>query len=79
MTIAKQEPERFNFFRRMESQYSTNGANDDSRVFFRGHNSVNDIFEAAKQPFQEFVDNMPELQLGLLDETNGCSDSCEAA
>jgi hypothetical protein len=79
MTIAKQEPERFNFFRRMEKQYSTHGANDDSRVFFRGHNSVDDIFEAAKQPFQEFVDNMPELQLGLLDETNGCSDSCEAA
>lgn len=32
MTIAKQEPERFNFFRRMEKQYSTHGANDDSRV-----------------------------------------------
>jgi hypothetical protein len=80
MTIAKQEPERFDFFRKME-KYKDVGPRDDSRVFFRQYNTVNDIFDMAKQPFNEFVDTMPELQLNLLDPidyTNGCSDSCEA-
>ncbi len=82
MTIAKRTPEQFNFFRRMESQYSTAGAGNDPRVFFRGHNSVDDIFEEAKKPFKEFNEELPELQLRMLDPidfSNGCSDSCEAA
>lgn len=82
MTLAVQEPKRFDFFRRMESEHAMSGAGNDLRVFFRGHNSVDDIFEMAKQPFKEFTDEMPELQLRMLDPidySNGCSDSCEAA
>ncbi len=81
MTIAVQEPERFDFFRRME-KYSETGPRDESRVFFRGYNTVDDIFEMTKGGFQIFEDKMPELQLRLLDPidfTNGCDDSCEAA
>lgn len=79
MTIAKQEPERFNFFRSLE-QYSDVGPRDESRVFFREYKTVDDIFEMSKQDFKEFKDSMPELQLRLLDPidvSNGCSESCE--
>jgi hypothetical protein len=81
MTIAKQEPERFEFFRRME-QYKSVSPREETRVFFRGYNSVDDIFEMAKSDFREFEEKLPELQLRLLDEidfTNGCEESCEAA
>jgi len=81
MTIAKQEPERFNFFKSLE-QYSDIGPREETRVFFRGYNTVDDIFEMAKHDFNEFKDSMPELQLRLLDPidfSNGCSESCEAA
>src|SRR3990167_328889 len=82
MTIAKQEPKRFNFFRSMEKHGNIGPQHDGDRVFFRGRRTVDDIFEMAKQPFKEFKDNMPELQLRLFDPidfTNGCSESCEAA
>jgi 3'-phosphoadenosine 5'-phosphosulfate sulfotransferase (PAPS reductase)/FAD synthetase len=81
MTIAKQEPERFEFFKRMEKEHRFSGHGDDPRVFFRGYKTVGDIFLAAKKPFNEFEDNMPELQLRMIDPidySNGCSDSCEA-
>lgn len=79
MTVAKNEPERFKFFNQMEVENHDKGAGDESRVFFRERRSSLEIIEMSKKPFNEFVDNMPELQLGLLDATNGCSDSCEAA
>lgn len=82
MTIAKNEPERFDFFNRMELEYGAVKADKHKRVFFRGERSVDDIFEMAKQDFNEFEESMPELQLRLLDPidfSNGCSDSCEAA
>lgn len=82
MTIAKQEPHRFDFFRRMESKYTMAGAGDDPRVFFRQHRAVDDIFEKAESSFFEFEEKMPELQYRLLDPidySNGCSDSCESA
>lgn len=81
MTIAKQEPRRFDFFRRMESKYKMAGAGDDPRVFFRQHRTVDDIFEKSNSMAFEFEDKMPELQLRLLDPidfSNGCDDSCEA-
>jgi len=82
MTIAKNEPERFDFFRRMENEFKAVKAGEQGRVFFRGERSVDDIFEMAKSDFKEFEESMPELQLRLLDPidySNGCSDSCEAA
>lgn len=82
MTIARQEPERFEFFRSQERYGNITPRKDEFRVFFRGHNTVDDIFEMAKSDFKEFYDDMPELQLRLLDPidfTNGCEESCEAA
>ena len=97
MTIAKHEPERFDFFDRMEKEYSLRGAHmykeesdilDSSgerivvdrkpipRVFFRGRKSSQDILLDAQEPFDEFVDIMPELQTEL-DFSNGCSESCD--
>lgn len=82
MTIARQEPHRFDFFRRMEAEHKMTGPSDGPRVFFRGHRTVDDIFEKAESLSFEFEDKMPELQLRLLDPidfSNGCSDSCEAS
>lgn len=82
MTIAKNEPQRFEFFRRMQEHRFISPRENEERVFFRGHNTVEDIFEMAKQDFNEYEESMPELQLRLLDPidySNGCSDSCEAA
>lgn len=80
MTIAKQEPWRFDFFRRMESKYRQAGAGDEDRVFFRQHRTVSDIFEKAESSFFEFEDRMPELQYRLfdpIDMSSGCAESCE--
>ena len=79
MTIAKHEPERFEFNDRMEKKYGHIKADKRDRVFFRSNKSAKDILDMAKNDFNEFSDEMPELQLRLLDEldyTNGCSDSC---
>jgi hypothetical protein len=90
MTIAKHEPERFDFMKRMEQQYGLAGAptydesgNQIRRKWFRKYKSCDDIIQASKSPFIEFVEiTEHEEQLFLegldpLDETNGCSDSCE--
>jgi hypothetical protein len=82
MTIAKNEPERFDFFRRMENEFKAVKAGEQGRVFFRGALGVDDIFTMAEQGFNEFEDSMPGLQLRLLDPldfTNGCEESCETA
>jgi len=82
MTIAVEEPERFDFMRRMEKEHGHThlGDEDDARVFFRKHKTVDDIFDMASKPFKKFVDHKPELQLGLLDDldlSGGCSESCD--
>ena len=69
MTIAKYDPQDFGFMNRMELEYPRAGHTGESyadRVFFRRHRTAQDILEASKQPFKEFVDNMPELQIDLL-------------
>jgi hypothetical protein len=80
MTIAKHEPWRFDFFKRMEEKYSFAGAGNGERKFFRKHRSCSDIIASSKEPFNEFVDHKPEYQPDLfgLDQSNGCSESCEA-
>ena len=84
-TIAKHHPEWFDFFAEMERKHKTTGANATEnehgrRFLFRKHRTTSDIIASSKQPFVEFVDHMPELQLGLwddLDQSGGCSESCE--
>jgi hypothetical protein len=88
MTIAKHEPERFAFMRRMEEEHGFSGAptfdekgNQVPRYWFRGYKTCDDIIASSKRPFREFVDHMPELQLSIFDEldaSNGCEESCEA-
>ena len=84
MTIAKHEPERFEFFNRMEEEYPDAGAGPNGRVFFRKYRSCKDIIASSEQSFREFVDYMPELQLTMgfdideLDREEDCGSSCEA-
>ena len=80
LTIAKHDPERFDFFRRMEDEHRRVRAGNKDRVFFRRHRSVEDIIRASKEPFKEFTDHMPELQLGMFDPIDieeGCGQGCE--
>lgn len=92
MTIAKHEPERFDFFRRMEQEHGMSGAPSEDgkpRKWYRNYTSVDEIIARSREPFNEFVDHMPELQLRLfcdqiteideLDKNYGsCTGSCEA-
>lgn len=94
MTIAKYEPERFYFMDAMERTYADAGAGDQKRVFFRKYRNSKDILKSAQEPFDEFVDTMPEYQLGLfptddkiavlinmdeLDVEEDCGSGCEIA
>ena len=73
MTIAKHEPERFDFFKKMEKEHGFSGAptydengEQVKRLWFRNYRTCDDIIATSKKPFNEFIDNMPELQLDLL-------------
>ena len=83
MTIAVQQPHRFDFFNRMESEHKkTQCDTSNGRVFFRGNQSCQDIFEAAKRPFDLYHDALPPShEQGTfnvsLDTGSGCSESCE--
>jgi len=115
-SIAKNFPERFDFFERMEKEYGFSGAesslhrpflkewqqvidaNGDvelkevtiayelkrtPRSFFRKYRTTQDIIASSLEPFVEFKDCMPELQLGLfheidaLDVQSDCGAGCE--
>ncbi len=79
-TIAKHEPERFDFFKRMECEYSFYGAGEGERKFFRKHRTTSDIIASSKKPFIEFVDQKPPYEVDLfgMDQHSGCEESCEA-
>jgi len=82
-TIAVENPEKFDFFDRMEKTYPHAGHNDGirPRVFFRRNRMVANIFAEAKEiDFKRFVENT-QIQDKLfgydIDEDSGCSESCE--
>ncbi len=81
LTIAKHEPERFEFMNRMERLYPDAGAGDQQRVFFRKYRTAQYYLDGSTQPFKEFIDHMPELQLGMFDpmdiEADCGSETCE--
>ena len=79
LTIAKQQPHRFDWADRMEALYADSGAGDGARVFFRGERNSKDIIATSKEPFNEFVDHHPELQLSLnMDDLEmDCGAGCE--
>ncbi|MBB3020703.1 hypothetical protein FHR70_003789 [Microvirga lupini] len=89
-TIARERPEWFDFFRRMEATYPDAGPGDGRdrpRRFFRGKKTVNDIFAIGMS--NTFVPYTPDTELQFemdmfgfvvlddLDLGGGCGDSCE--
>lgn len=90
-TIALENPDRFDFFRKMEIKYGDyikpEKAHNEKLVppfrFFRQNKSVDDIFEISrKHGFEKAADDSivyGTLELdGLeLDTSNGCVESCE--
>jgi len=79
-TIALNDFERFQYFDRMEREYGDAGAGDLKRVFFRRYRSCVDLMNECKEPFKEFQDFMPQLQLGMFDPIDieeDCGGGCE--
>lgn len=80
LTIAKNNPEFLEFPASMERLYSNVKAPAGPRTFFRGNKTTADLLEESKEPFREFADHMPELQLGMFDPMDleaDCGGGCE--
>lgn len=90
LTIAKEEPERFNWWVEMEQKYGEYIPTSRNKCksippfhFFRGNLSAQQILEMSKTFTDVVKDERTECtQLTLfgfdLDVSNGCSESCEA-
>jgi hypothetical protein len=75
--LAIEEPEKFDFMRRMENEYQHVKPNDngDARVFFRGNRSVSQLIRESEEFDARTLRNL----IGYSpDEDSGCSESCEA-
>lgn len=72
LTLIQQNPEFFDFPKRMEKLYSEvkNKEGMEPKRMFRGMRTTKDLFKLAKRPFNSFKE-------GELEESNGCSESCE--
>lgn len=86
MTIAKEQPQRFDFFKRMEAEHKhTQCDTGAGRVFFREHRSCEDILAMSAMPFDMYRDGEPQRarkksKFGyddLLDVGSSCGESCE--
>ena len=79
LTIARNEPERFAWARRMELLYGLAGYNEDGtpRTFYRRHRTADDIIAASRQPFAAWREQSNADLFDDMDLPNGCSDSCE--
>ena len=76
MTLAQDSPEVFDFPNRMENKYKhLKTDTEGGRLFFRGHRSVQDIFDASKEPFEKYSDNVNRFT--DLDIGGSCGSSCE--
>lgn len=87
LTIAKHNPEFFEPMARMERDLSMAGpraknAGEPMR-FFRKHRTTQDIIASSKKPFVEWCPALDEqfqmgmFDLGDMDISNGCTESCE--
>lgn len=80
MHIAKENPEWFDFFKRMESKYAhikIDGHNANQSYFFRGQKTVGDIFEMANNWNGKAHDNNADVNyqidlFDLIDEMESC-------
>lgn len=83
LTVAKHNPEHFDFPARMEEEFSKHKVSPatsspcGNRLFFRGHRSTQDILAQSKQPFEEFTDKYQIPEDKTLDYGVGCGESCE--
>lgn len=79
MTLAVDYPEVFDFPRRLEREYAHVKADErGEQKMFRQHQSVDDIFEAAKQPFEKFRDGREAFDPDLDASGGACGEgSCE--
>lgn len=87
MTIAKDNPEFFDFPIAMEEKYHTwtspkNGRVIEGKCFFRNNRTAKDIIAASKTPFIPWTPTVAQQQMGLfsldeMDISNGCSESCD--
>lgn len=90
MTIAKNTPESFDVFKRLQDKYENylpdSKKHHEDKLplrFFRGEKTVEDIMELSKQPFIEAVDDSKKVNFQLrifdpeLDVGSGCEESCE--
>lgn len=87
-TVSVEDPKQFDFWREIEEEFKSHKATKASsdpktgyRRIYRKHNTVDDIFDLAKQPdFKPYRPKMKIQQLGLFDELDyggGCGESCE--
>jgi 3'-phosphoadenosine 5'-phosphosulfate sulfotransferase (PAPS reductase)/FAD synthetase len=85
MTVAKTNPEFFDFFGRMERKYGmVNKGNWDMtepRVFFRENRSAQDILKAAQterfEPYEDDKFDQREFFDDFLDAGTSCGETCE--
>lgn len=86
LTLAQDMPALFDFPLRMEKEHGKCGAmyrkspDQAARVFFRQHETAQDILDQSRLPFERFNE---ERQLQIkgfdydMDAASGCSESCE--
>ena len=86
LTIAKNNPEKYDFFKRMEKEHANTGSggvrefNSGAR-FKQDTITIKQLLELGKAGnFKEFKEDKPEYQPDLfrMDSGDGCSESCEA-
>ena len=76
-TICREQPDAFDFAKRMEEKYKfvgkekLKGPDGLGMRFFRKNKWVSDLFDESKQDFKVFTDPWH------LDQANGCEESCE--
>ncbi|NJS14050.1 MAG: hypothetical protein HC788_04840, partial [Sphingopyxis sp.] len=74
MTLALEDPDLFQFFRRMEKEHRFAGPGEHTskgRMFFRRNRSVDDLFAEAQKPFKKFTDQN-FVYASELDEAGAC-------
>lgn len=79
LTIAVENPEYFDFPKRMEEKY---GNTEKNLRFFRKNMKAQDILDLSKVPFEKALDDATKYEQfdidgNDLDISNGCSESCE--
>lgn len=83
LTIAKEIPEAFDFFARMEREHAFSGGQRkdgtarEERRFFRGNRLTGDILRDSLLPFEPFSDEHFIPFDDELDVGGACGDSCE--